>query len=187
MMKIGQTRLSICLVLGLTLSGCASGKWLDLTRSQPMVLLAVHAVAETSSPWQTGLGVRGNVRAAASDAGALYVLGSYQRQWFDGGHDNVFSLGLQGRRIVAEGGTFVGPELTYNNWRVSDGGSDPISQVIGAGVIVGHPIGEALNLWSTVGLLQFSDFETDGVLVYEGGTGFQANFGVELRNPFGGD
>jgi hypothetical protein len=185
MMTIGQTRLSIFLVFALTLGGCVSGKWLDIT-GPPPILLSLHALAETSSPWQTGVGVRGNVLAAASDAGALYALGSYQRQWFDEGHDNVFSLGLQGRRIVTEGGTFVGPELTYNNWRVDDGASNPISQVFGAGVIVGHPLGEALNVWSTVGLLQFGDFEKDGAVVYEGGTGFQVNLGVELRNLFGG-
>ncbi len=178
---------SFAVVLSLVLVLGACGSRGISTNPQGRSTIAPHGVAETSSPWQTGFGIRGNVRAVDATPGSLYVLGSYQRQWFDGGHDNILSIGLQGRRVVTEGGTFIGPELTYNNWRVNDGIFNQTEDVFGAGLIVGHPIGDKLNVWSTVGLLRFGDVEQDGTLIAESATGFQFNLGVELVDLFGGN
>lgn len=147
-----------------------------------------YAGLEKSSPTQTAVGVRANVPFVESHAGELLAIGGVQRQWFDDGHDNVFTVGLQGRRTVSARGAWIGAEGTYNNWRVSDGFQDPVANVFGLGGLVGHPIGgETLHVFGSASVLFFGDFEDDDAVVFEGGTGWQFNIGLELRNLFGGN
>ncbi|MFT5435191.1 MAG: hypothetical protein ACI9OJ_005908 [Myxococcota bacterium] len=171
-------RLLLYLTLGLlstNLAGCRTSTIL------PLVLLSPFVGVEKSSPTQTAAGVRVGVPLAESEAGTLLGLGGVQFQSFDGGHDVVYTIGLQGRRQLNESGTWVGAEGTYNNWRVSDGFQDPAANVFGLGGLAGRPIGDSgVSVWGSASVLFFSDFTKDGSPVYEGGTGYQLNVGVEL-------
>lgn len=169
-------RLLLCLTLGLLSTGC---QWdHHIARA---ILVAPFVAVEKSSPTQTGAGVRVGVPLANIEGGTLLGLGGVQFQSFDGGHDVVYTVGIQGRRELNESGTWVGAEGTYNNWRVSDGMQDPAANVFGLGGLAGRPIGDSgVSVWGSASVLFFSDFTKDGSPVYEGGTGYQLNVGVEL-------
>ena len=71
-----------------------------------------------SSPAQAGFGGQFGVPLSSSDTGTLIALGSYEFSSWDGGHDNVFSFGLQsrsrwGQEANARG---VGAEVIYHRW-----------------------------------------------------------------------
>lgn len=174
-------RLLLCLALGLlstNFAGCIEHQ-LGIIVLSPFVGFEKSDDVST----QTAAGVRLGVPLAEAQAGTLLGLGGVQYQSWDGGHDMVYTVGLQGRRQLNESGTWVGAEGTYNNWRTSEGFADenPVATVFGLGALAGRPIGDGgLSVWGSASVLFFSDFESDGTPVFEGGTGFQLNVGVEL-------
>lgn len=68
---------SILALPAIALMGCVRGE------------VAAHGTAETSSPWQLGVGARVAAEITEAEAGRLYGVAGVQRQWFDGGHDNI--------------------------------------------------------------------------------------------------
>lgn len=166
-------------VLATALGGCTYN---SVTVPWNPILYTVFTGIETSSPAQTVLGTRVSVPFGGSESGTLFGVAGVQRQWFDGGHDNVLTVGLQGRRVLDASGVWVGAEGTYNNWRVSDDAENPVAHVFGVFATVGRPLGGGrVHLVGSAGWLRFGDFDKDGSLVYEGGNGWQANVGVEIQ------
>ena len=169
-------RFALIAAATITLAGCAT--------AEP----AGNITEETSSPWQFGVGARVTAEVAESEVGSLRGLVGVQRQWFDGGHDNIFTVGLQGRRPLKADQperTWIGGELTYNNWRVQDDFTNPVSNVIGLAAMAGHPLGEGtVQVWGSAGLLFFGDFKADSEVSFEGGTGYQFQLGLAFPGLF---
>ena len=145
-------------------------------------------VVEDSSPVQFGIGAQLAPTVADVGDATVHGLAGYQRQWFDGGHDDIVSVGVQGRRplkLDAPDKTWLGVEAAYHYWRVSDESgflTNPVSNVFGVSGLVGHPIGESgVHAWGSAGLLLFGDFKEDGEVAFEGGTGWMIQLGVELQ------
>lgn len=142
---------------------------------------------EKSSPKQTALGAGAAIPVAEVGAFDLAPMAGYQRQWFDGGHDDVYTVGLHARQPLNDRGAWAAGELTYNNWRVSDGFADPVANVIGVGGAGGMPIMGRIHARGAARLLFFSDFIADGTTIYEGGRGWQIDLGLEMDIPLKGN
>ena len=176
-MRLSRLARGLTLALAVLSSGCAA-----------------MVAAEKSSPTQFGVGLWATPQVAETESGAIHAVGAVQRQSWDGGHDNIFTAGLQLRRPLGDG-AWYGAEANYNNWRVhpesvspgfeSPGLSDitPVSHVVGLGGLYGRPLGESgVGLISSFQFLLFGDFMNDGSVWSDGGLGYQLSVGVEF-NP----
>ena len=172
------------LAMVLLMAGCATPG----TPVVPILLLAVNAAVSKSSPAQPGIGAQVGVPVASFGPASAVAIGSYEYSSWDGGHDDVFSVGMQfrGRVGTSSTGVILGGEAVYHRWicksDASAGcGDSPAANGLGLNGVVLKPLaGDRVRLWASAGPKWLTDFTSDGELAFESGFGWHAKAGVEL-------
>jgi hypothetical protein len=152
------------------------------------MLLAVHAAVSKSSPAQPGLGAQLGVPVASVGPASAVAIGSYEYSSWDGGHDDVFSVGMQlrGRVGMSSRGVLVGVEGVYHRWICrSDAsaacGDSPAAHGVGLNGVLLKPLaGDRLRVWASAGPKWLTDFTSDGEVAFGSGFGWHVKAGVEL-------
>ena len=168
-MKVGTPLL--VLILACTLSGCSGGP---------------YASGSKSSPAQFGAGLRGTAPITTLGPASISAVGSYEYSKWDGGHDDVFSGGIQLRGRPVGSGLILGGEAIYHGWICkSDAeagcGDSPAANGLGLHGLILKPLpGDRIRLWAAAGPKWLTDFESDGELAFESGFGWHAQVGAEF-------
>jgi hypothetical protein len=179
-----KTRTVLAAFFGsLFVTGCAS-------TPRPVVPLTIEVLTAVSksSPAQLGFGAAATVHVGTAGALGLRAMGGYEYSMWDGGHDDVLSLGLQVRQpVLGESGTLsFGGEAVYHRWICKSEallgcGDSPAANGLGLNGLAFLPIANGrANLWASAGPKWLTDFSSDGVVSFESGFGWHAKFGVEL-------
>lgn len=179
---------AVVLTVMVTASACASG---DPVPPPPPPVVQVSAAVNQSSPVQYGFSVAGAIPAGAWKGIYLAPTASYERSFYDGGHDNIISIGVQARcPMFLDGGNgraiHLGGEVLIHHWRCTgdmmSGCEDtPKSNGIGINGLVALPMADgAFNLWATGGPKYLADFKANGRTVFESGLGWHARVGFEV-------
>lgn len=178
-----MSRLSlVALSASIAFAGCQS-----IPNEPPASAQAFGAVSK-SSPAQTGFGAAATAAVGAVGGVGLRATGGYEYSMWDGGHDDVLSLGLQGRRSLSgeAGSLSLGGEAVYHRWicksdELAGCGESPAANGLGLNGLVFWPVADGkVNLWASAGPKWLTDFESDGVVAFESGFGWHAKVGVEL-------
>ena len=146
-----------------------------------------------ASPAEYGFGVQMTPGWQIGESNtSVHALASYTRLGFDGGHDNMCQYGGQVRHFVSrkeEGGIWLGGEAAFVSFTsVYDEElyfeENPSANGFAMGALAGYqfPVGKLpVSGYAGLGFVNFGDFETDGFVFDEGGTGFTAKLGVCLH------
>ena len=181
MPKIRPILAALAAVVALT--GCQSAP-----TSLPLIAIQAFAAVSKSSPAQTGFGGSATLGIGAVAGVGLRAAGGYEYSMWDGGHDDVLSLGLQARRSLSgvPGSLSLGGEAVYHRWicksdDLAGCGERPAANGFGLNGLVFVPVaGGKANVWASAGPKWLTDFEADGVVAFESGFGWHARLGVEL-------
>ena len=150
-------------------------------------VLALAGTVSKSSHAQPGVSVRAGVPVASMGPASVLAIGSYEHSSWDGGHDDVYSGGLQLRaQPLGSSGLIVGGEAIYHRWICKsdmDAGCGDSPAAIGLGLhglLVKLLVADRIRLWAAGGPKWLTDFESDGELAFESGFGWHVQVGAEL-------
>ena len=121
---------------------------------------------------------------------SIYGLAGYHYYSFEGGHDNLFQLGIQGRQMLGEKGFWAGGEAGWlkDTSVYTDGDrSNPSSNGFFMGALAGYrlPVSVVdMSVFTGLDFLSFGDFKADNSVYEAGHNSIQLKLGVSVALPF---
>ncbi len=122
---------------------------------------------------------------------SVYGLAGYHYYSFNGGHDNLFQLGIQGRQALGEKGLFwVGGEAGWAHdksiYKDAEW-SNPTSDGFFIGALAGYklPVSAVdMSVFTGLNYIGFGDFKADNRVIEEGHNSMQFKLGISLALSF---